>query len=131
VKIKTLATEARIIRHEEQRALSAGRKGKSLDRGDYAPHYRSYEGLHEHRTKAVRDCARHNILAYGFLRDVPYGKMEVTSKREPDWQEVKRHARAFCPDRSWSKPWPDEWNARWENWLTAALAFRKVHQAAA
>ncbi len=71
---------------------------------------------------------RHNLLAYGFLRGVPYGKMEPTAKREPDWKEVKRHAKAFCPDRTWSKPWPDAWEARWKEWLEEAKASR--HKAA-
>jgi hypothetical protein len=54
--------------------------------------------------------------------------MEPTAKREPDWKEVKRHAKAFCPDRTWSKPWPDAWEARWKEWLEEAKASR--HKAA-
>lgn len=56
VKIKSLAEEARIIRHEEKRLLSP------QDRGC----------LHAHRVNIVREEQRATLLAYAYARGVPY-----------------------------------------------------------
>jgi len=64
VKIKSLAAEARIIRHEEAKA----RKWKNTA---------LRVGLAGHRRGIVRSAARHTHLAYGFLRGRPYKAMEA------------------------------------------------------
>jgi len=99
VKIRSLAEEARIIRNEEKKAKKRG----LLER---------CHGLHQHRTDDLRRCARHNLLAYGYLRGRSYREMEPNARREPEWDLVKRHAKAFC----------DEWDeAAWKAWLRDAL----------
>lgn len=78
IKIKSLAAEARIIRHEElktngrRRFLSAvqapAEKVEALNG--------TFIGLHRHRTFDVRNEARAAQLAYGFLRQRPYRTLE-------------------------------------------------------
>lgn len=61
IKIKSLAEEARIIRHEEKKWY-----GPSETR----------TGLYLHRVRDVRSEARAALLAYGFLRGRPYAALE-------------------------------------------------------
>lgn len=63
VKIKSLAEESRIIRLEEKRAKA--RKDRT-----------TIDSLYEHRTVNVRWAARSTLLAYAYLRGVPYRKLE-------------------------------------------------------
>ena len=64
VKILSLAAEAKIIRKQEQKARAHGNRSLRI-------------GLAEHRRGIVRHEARHAQLAYGFLRGMPYKKMEA------------------------------------------------------
>ena len=78
VKILSLAAEAKIIRKQEQKAREHGNRYLRV-------------GLAEHRRGIVRHEARHAQLAYGFLRGVPYKKMEPKCHPgcEPDFAKVK------------------------------------------
>lgn len=72
VKVKSLAEEAKIIRKEEKR-------NKELR-----------NGLAAHRKGVVRYEARHSQLAYGFLRGLPYEKLEHKDSAKVDWDKVKK-----------------------------------------
>lgn len=74
VKIKSLAVEARIIRAEEKRCKS------DSDRGN----------LRHHRITAVRDEQRWTLLAYAYVRGIPYCSVEVNSKRPVKIRHVNR-----------------------------------------
>lgn len=63
VKLKSLAAEAKIIRLEEQRA-------------NQHKDYELQTSLHLHRAGVVRSQSRHTLLAYQFLRGVPYAAVE-------------------------------------------------------
>jgi hypothetical protein len=78
VKILSLAAEAKIIRKQEQKARAHGNRYLRV-------------GLADHRRGIVRNEARHAQLAYGFLRGVPYKKMEAKCHPgcEPDFKKVK------------------------------------------
>lgn len=78
VKVMSLAAEARIIRQQAKKA-----KGMVKWR------------LNEHRTDVVRVHARHNGLAYGILRGVPYSAMEKKCDKKPDFDKVAAIARRF------------------------------------
>lgn len=78
VKVLSLAAEARIIRRQAKRA-----KGMVKWR------------LNQHRTEVVRDHSRHNLLAYGILRGVPYRKMEQKCSEKPDFDRVSSIAKRF------------------------------------
>lgn len=99
VKLKSLASEAKIIHQEEKKANSF--KAYSLQ-----------NELSEHRKGIVRRESRATILAYQYLRGLPYSVCENPNpnKDNPvDWDSVQRmikkyggftkHAREF----TWSE----------------------------
>ena len=75
VKLKSLAEEARIIRIEEQRANLAGK-------------YSLQNSLREHRSGVVRTASRETLIAYQFLRGIPYEAFERAGSRTVDWKHV-------------------------------------------
>lgn len=80
VKLKTLAEEARIIRHEE-------RKYFGMDRWD----------LQHHRKTVVRDEARRTLIAYQFIRGRNW-RVHVSScdyTRTMDLDHVERMIRRY------------------------------------
>jgi len=79
VKIKSLAAEARIIRHEERRARQHDVDGAPSS---------IFWGLRYHRTQNVRDEARASLLAYGFLRGRAYARMENKCYEPPPMGRV-------------------------------------------
>ena len=93
VKVRSLAEEARIIRHEERRALGkerwASRHGKSSD-GTYAR-------LRGHRVHVVRPEARATQLAVAYLRGKPYAEVEGPTSSTPDWSRVGRLVLKYGP----------------------------------
>lgn len=91
VKIKSLAAEARIIRHEE-------RKSRGQLRNDLAAH----------RKGIVRREARSSQLAYGYLRGRPYRKLEPTCHRQPDWTAVERMVKKYGRLQQPIEEWKDE-----------------------
>jgi len=100
VRVKELAQEAKYIRLEETKI-----KSKHKIEGDIwsNPDVKSLEfwKLRNHRTHDVRDAARAIQLAYGFMRDVPYRRIEQTTKPKDPYRwnrivkEVKRLANKF------------------------------------
>jgi len=82
VKIKYLAEEARIIRKEELKAKSF------RDR-------RLYNSLYRHRIDLVRHEARHNQLAYGFLRGRDYAEMEAKTDTPVDFSKIEKLVERF------------------------------------
>ncbi len=96
VKIKSLAAEAKIIRHDEEvwryRETDKGRP--------------TFFGLRQHRIWDVRNEARSAQLAYAFLRGKPYATTEPTGKDNGsrqsnpiDWTRVTKIAVKYGPDR--------------------------------
>ena len=100
VKLATLTAEARIIRRKE-RALR--RRGRRQDA----------DSLRDHRRFRVRRAARHNHLAYGCMRGVPYAAMEGKSRKVPDWNEVMSVVKRFGARGEAA-------SARYRDWLEAA-----------
>ena len=127
IKIMTLAYESRLIRKEERKALELGRYWKVMDHPEAGSkgkdpflsgklmdrYYREFESLQEHRKGKVRDAARLNHLAYGFIKGRPYSAMEARCHTPPDFKEVGKIARRFG---AW------EHKERWEDWLKEAEA---------
>jgi hypothetical protein len=94
IKIKNLADESRTIREEEMQT-------SGQEKWD----------LQHHRKTVVRRAARKNLLAYGYLRGIPYKLMEPKTYT-PDWameqllKEVEKLAVRFGgegeePFRQW------------------------------
>lgn len=93
IKLKSLAAEARIIRHDET---------KAYDSGDYA----TGNSLHNHRTLVVRPEARATLLAYQYLRGVPYAACEPSVRTEPNWDKVWRMAKKYGELKVDHESWP-------------------------
>lgn len=88
VKIKSLAAEAKIIKHEERKAKAKG-------------DYRLLFDLKDHRRGEVGEEARNSLLAYGFLRGLPYARMEPACAydNKPTFGAVYDIAKRFGPIR--------------------------------
>jgi hypothetical protein len=95
VKIKSLAAEARIIRHEE-------RKSRGQLRNDLA----------NHRKGIVRREARNTQLAYGYLRGRSYRQLEHSCHRQPDWEAVERMVKRYGRLNQPLKEWANEQEER-------------------
>lgn len=85
VKIKSLAAEAKIIRHEKRRAKDPAHKSE----------------LHWHNVFVVRRAARTAQLTYAYLRGVPYAKVERTPK-SCEIHEIEKLIRKYA-----QPPWKD------------------------
>lgn len=94
VKIKSLAAEARIIRHEE-------RKYRGLER----------RALQDHRRGVVRYEARHSQLAYAFIRGRPYSAVEAKCHEAPDWDKVRSIVTRFSDGDKAGVRFDNEWKA--------------------
>lgn len=101
VKILSLAAEAKIIRKQEQKARAHGNRSLRI-------------GLADHRRGIVRHEARHAQLAYGFLRGMPYKKMEAKCHGgcEPDFGKVKASIEKYICVRRVTGTTMTEWG--WE-----------------
>ena len=89
IKIVNLADEARTIRAEELKTSGQARND-----------------LHDHRVHRVRDAARANLLAYAFLREVPYELVESpNTTKEIDWPRVRKIVRTFGGDDELLAEW--------------------------
>ena len=95
MRIKELAQEARFIRFEESK-IKSKRKIVLSDP--------EFWNLRDHRTHNVRDAARAIQLSYGFMRGVPYRRIEKPTKSLSYWEirkwdkivkEIKRLATKF------------------------------------
>lgn len=83
IKIKSLAAEARIIRHAEQRRRKQTIRGHRKVADDVV-----FWSLRNHRKIDVRNEARAALLAYGFMRGRPYLVMEAKYHEAPNWTRV-------------------------------------------
>lgn len=78
VKIKSLAEEARIIRHFERK-----------DNGFF------FFELQAHRKGAVRRAARETLIAYAFIRGIPYKRVEENPRTKPNWTNIWKMAEKY------------------------------------
>lgn len=97
VKIKSLAAESRIIRLEERKYKANRIVGRTDEFEGFVRHRKQTEnvkavrhGLYHHRVDEVRFEARHALLAYGFLRGVPYAKIEKETNKPRKRVALKR-----------------------------------------
>jgi hypothetical protein len=90
IKIKSLAAEAQIIKIEERRWKTVGKRNV----GD-VPHPLFFN-LRSHRLHAVRKECRSSNLAYGFLRGRDYKRIENKCYESPDWKTVEAIVKRFA-----------------------------------
>lgn len=107
LKIVNLADEARTIRREQQKVVKRHRRqhgdedGK-LPSGEYLP---SHNMLHEHRVGIVRNAARVNLLAYAYLRGVPYKAVEHHTNKPFPLKKVQSAVKTFGGDHTGVETW--------------------------
>ena len=132
VKIRTLADEARYIRREEQRAKGRRKleKGGKVIPGEFRFRDDALRlSLRSHRTNEVRNEQRAALLAYAFVRGVPYLKVEprvdwsrygceATKRRDELWERVRSLVKKFGDPDAFRSGGTDEATR------TAALAER-------
>lgn len=127
IKIKSLAVEATMIRQEERRHnpghrarvrarrlldgktrlsdaemsnidVKRSRAFRILKRKPTEQAVNAFWGLRHHRTGDVRSESRSAHVAYGFLRGLPYARIEGTAKTAPDWSRVEALVRKYGED---------------------------------
>ncbi len=86
IRAKALAAEAKIIRHEEQKAKARATHAKSEDRKQAARS--TFSTLQSHRRHVVRRAARSTHLARAFLRGLRYRHIEAKCREMPDRAEI-------------------------------------------
>lgn len=116
IKIKNLAAESGIIRLEERKLAKLDARLKAV--GAAKVHFTERVELAYHRRGVVRDVARENLLAYGFLRGRKYACIENKTNSVPYFHLVSKHAKSFS-----SSGWGEEEKLKWEEWFAEA----KVH----
>ena len=99
MKVKSLAAEARIIRHEEKRQRGSLRGS-----------------LHAHRTEDVRQEQRASLLAYAMIRGRPYAQAEQT-KRLPPKRRIIQLVRTFGFREFGPKPTEQEAANLVQSWM--------------
>lgn len=94
VKIKELAQESKFIRLEMNKIKSKQKIAPIKLEFDYTKYrYKSvsdvdsddWRALYNHKKYVVGEAARAVQLAYGFLRGIPYHKLESKRKLEKEW----------------------------------------------
>lgn len=115
IKIKSLAAEATMI-HREERRQNPGHRARVRARRMLAgktkiadnelanldarrscaarilkikPNMDAFWGLRHHRQYDVRGECRSAHVAYGFLRGLPYKRIEAKTKTDPNWSRVE------------------------------------------
>ena len=95
VKLKSLAAEARIFRADELKCKKLG-QGNSWQR----------QSLYDHRVGTVRREARATLLAYQYLRGIPYAACETPNpeKHNPlDVDSIRRMIKKYGPSNFTNK----------------------------
>lgn len=97
IKIKSLAAEAQIIRSDERKVLKRARsieartEPASRDPKATASLRDTHHSLRLHRVHDVRNEARASLLAYAYLRGMPYAKVETPPRMNvSDWKDRRR-----------------------------------------
>lgn len=132
IKLKSLAAEARIIRHAERRQKThAHRDGISEEHK--ADHLHALADLQSHRRGVVRHAARESLLAYVFLRGKPYAAAEPRVRVYEELRDHHGRTRAVanrpnlkrveaCVGRFKPFGWHPELDLAWAKWREDAEA---------
>jgi hypothetical protein len=105
VKVKNLAAEAVIIRHDTKKHLKRARRQRNEDGSLVFSHdLQAAFSLREHRRGVVRYVARQSQLALAALTGTPYARCEQRTEGAPDLGEIQKLAERFDIQRDWANP---------------------------
>lgn len=122
IKLNHLAAEARIIKREKEKWLKKAAIGRqrAFEKQMQNPTKSIMaDSIHQHRLTCVRPEARDSLLAYGFLRGLPYSQIEAKRFTDPNWSNVKANIKRFHSPQYGSSSGIDK---RFEEWKAAAPA---------
>ena len=107
LKIVNLADEANNIRREQRKVVRKHRKRYGNDdgrlpSGEYIP---AQNLLHEHRVGIVRGAARANLLAYAYMRGIPYRAVEQRTHKPFPLKRVQSVVKIFGGDHTGVEAW--------------------------
>lgn len=108
IKIHTLADEARHIRREEQKLRKQQKWAKDTGNTQtWADVHGARMDLADHRRGIVRSATRECLLAYGYLRGMPYKRIEASCRpgNEPDSKAIAKIIKRFGGDSSGLDDW--------------------------
>ncbi len=98
IKIKNLADEAWDIRHEEKKQKGWKRFCERTNNPNLNEATGVFWGLRNHRKEIVRPEARAALVAYGFIRELPYRVVENPAKGNiPDMARVYTLVHKYGP----------------------------------
>lgn len=83
LKVLAKARLFKIISSKEEKDEEAEADAQKSDK-----FYSIYQNLRHQRTHFLRKHSRNMLLAYGFLRDKPYSKIEKDARTSPDWDKI-------------------------------------------
>lgn len=87
VKEKSLAAEARMIRHEEKKAIKSAKWHREKQEVEEAGAFeRVRKSLYEHRIDVVRFEARATNLARAYIKGTPYRAIERSTKDQAGYK---------------------------------------------
>jgi len=105
IKLKSLAAEQRIIRKAAKRHRQISKKMDATANEEYKYSTVEYErhrslwlSMTTHRRFHVRPIIRSAHLAFAYMRNVPYSKVESWCHEPPNWQEVAKNLISFDTD---------------------------------
>ncbi len=117
IKLKSLATEATIIRREERKLLSHSRSTAKYQNA-HAVTPQLYFDLHYHRTYDVRTEARATGWVYAYLRGRPFSCIETYPYDKLSFHHIRLKQRA---ETMLKKYGTKDQQAGFEAWLTTAV----------
>lgn len=117
IKIRSLAAEQTMIHRREIKLKKRARRQRVHPSTRLDATVASFWSLRGHRVE-LRDESRAALLAYAFLRGIPYAKLELVSRTDPPLRRVERIARKFGE--------ADFSEAAWDGWERAAIEHQEA-----
>jgi hypothetical protein len=120
--IKSTALDAKLTRQEEQKIKSSQKiiQYQYWPRIDPDKESNRFWDLRSHRTGTLKRRARSMLLAYAFLRGVPYSKVEPNKKPiNGYWEQVQWNDQIVKPLKEWAAEYGGKnFDDEIETWLT-------------
>lgn len=94
LKLKNLFDETRMIQDYEEK-LKRSLERLAVDSASYVHNRALLNQMIEHRRTDIRDEVRATLLAYGYIRGLPYSSIEERRNPEPSYKLMNRVQRVY------------------------------------